>query len=405
VVRIDRDRPRVLRRARGYAPAPITLPDGFEQTPPLLALGAELKNTFCLLQDGQAIVSQHLGDLEDARTSDAWEKSLALYQQLFQHRPQAILVDRHPGYRSTRHGRELAAGQQLPLIQVQHHHAHIASVLADNDWPLQRGPVLGVALDGLGMGDDGTLWGGEFLRADYVGFERLAHLPAVALPGGTQAILEPWRNTWSQLYTGLGRDGVREATIGTELGDWLQQRPLDTFAAMLERGINAPLSSSCGRLFDAVAGALGVCRERIHYEGQAAIELENLAASADAVDTPYPFALSDRLLETREMWLALLDDLRRGVDRRLIAARFHRGLAEGVTAITARLCVEQGLDTVALSGGVFQNRLLFGQIEQHLQDAGLTVLSHQRLPTNDGGISFGQALVGAARLLAGNDGS
>jgi hydrogenase maturation protein HypF len=184
--------------------------------------------------------------------------------------------------------------------------------------------------------------------------------------------------------------------------DWRQRRPIDTFGALLEKGVNAPPSSSCGRLFDAVAGALGVCRDRIHYEGQAAIELENLAAQADADDTAYPFTPADGLLETRDMWLALLDDLRRGVDRGRVAARFHRGLAQAVTQLATRLCAEQGLDTVALSGGVFQNRYLFGETEQRLEQAGLVVLSHHRLPTNDGGISFGQALVGAARLLRGN---
>jgi len=399
VVRLDAGRPRLLRRARGYAPLPIPLPPEFADAPPATALGAELKNTFCLLRDGQAIPSQHLGDLEDARTSDAWEDALALYQRLLQHQPQAVVVDLHPDYRSTRFGRQWAAEQGLELIEVQHHHAHIASVLADNNWPLHRGAVLGVALDGLGMGTDGTLWGGEFLRADYHAFERLAHLQPVPLPGGTRALLEPWRNTWAHLYTQLGWQAVSRRWPTLELTAWLRQRPLQTLEAMLERGLNSPRSSSCGRLFDAVAGAAGICRQTISYEGQAAIELENAARRAPTERGAYPFVFSGPVLEVSVLWQALLDDLAAGVEVARIAARFHNGLAEGITGCAAALCAREGLDTVALSGGVFQNRTLFAAVHQTLAGRGLRVLSHARVPSNDGGISLGQAAVGAARLL------
>jgi len=399
VVRLDAGRPRLLRRARGYAPQPIGLPPGFADAPPVVALGAELKNTFCLLRDGQAIPSQHLGDLEDARTSDAWEDTLALYQRLFQHQPQAVVVDLHPDYRSTRFGRQWAAAQGLELIAVQHHHAHIASVLADNAWPLHGGAVLGVALDGLGMGNDGTLWGGEFLRADYRTFERLAHLRPVPLPGGTRALLEPWRNTWAHLYTQLGWDELTRRWPGLALTNWLRQRPLHTLEGMLERGLNSPLSSSCGRLFDAVAGALDIRREAISYEGQAAIELENLARRAPTEHGAYPLDLSGRVLGLSDLWQALLDDLAAGVDVSQIAARFHNGLAEGITRCAATLCAQEDLDTVALSGGVFQNRTLYERVHRELAGRGLQVLSHGRVPTNDGGISLGQAAAAAARSL------
>ncbi len=399
VVRVDLGRARVIRRARGFAPTPIPLPAGFEGAPALLALGAELKNTFCLIRDGQAVLSQHLGDLEDARTSDAWEQALGLYRQLYRHDPVALVVDRHPDYRSTRFGRQWGQREDIPVHQVQHHHAHIASVMADNAWPREGGAVLGIALDGLGMGSDGTLWGGEFLRADYRGFERVAHLQPVPLPGGTRALLEPWRNTWAQLSTQLGWDQVLRRWPGLELTRWLRSRPLQTLEQMLLRQINSPLSSSCGRLFDAVAGALGLCREQISYEGQAAIELENLARQAQAETMAYPFELQDGVIGSVAMWTALLDDLAGGVDKARIAARFQRGLAGAICDCAAVQCARLGLQTVALSGGVFQNRTLFSAVHRDLEKLGLRVLSHSRVPNNDGGISFGQALVAAARLL------
>jgi hydrogenase maturation protein HypF len=399
VVRVDAGRERLIRRARGYAPTPLPLPPGLERVPALLALGAELKNTFCLIRDGQAIVSQHIGDLEDARTSDAWERSLALYRDLYQHKPQALVVDLHPDYRCTRFGHDWAGRDGLELHAVQHHHAHIASVMADSGRPLDAGPVLGIALDGLGMGSDGTLWGGEFLRADYQGFERLAHLQPVPLPGGTRALLEPWRNTWAHLSTQIGWEQVCQRWPSLELTSWLQTRPLETFEQMLHRGLNSPLSSSCGRLFDAVAAALGLRRERISYEGQAAIELEQLAREAGDESVGYPLEMQNGVIQVAPMWNALLDDLAAGVDKARIAARFHNGLAAAICGCAGQLCAEQSLGTVALSGGVFQNRTLFAAVQQGLEDRQLQVLSHSRVPSNDGGIALGQALIGAARML------
>jgi len=402
VVRVDAGRVRMLRRARGYAPTPIALPAGFEDAPPLVALGAELKNTFCLVRDGQAIMSQHLGDLEDARTSDAWEQSLALYRALYEHQPQTVVVDLHPDYRCTRFGRDWADRDELELHEIQHHHAHIAAVMADHARPREAGPVLGIALDGLGMGTDGTLWGGEFLHADYDDFERVAHLPPVPLPGGTRALLEPWRNTWAHLHTQVGWDQVSERWPTLEMTGWLQQRPLQTLEQMVQRGINSPLSSSCGRLFDAVAGALGLYREGISYEGQAAIELENLARGAIEELAAYPFPLQNGVIQVAPMWIALLDDLSAGVTEERIAARFHNGLAAGLCACAGQLCERLQLDTVALSGGVFQNRTLFVAVHRCLEDRQLQVLSHSQVPSNDGGIALGQALVAAARILRRN---
>ena len=403
VVRVMHARPRLLRRARGYAPAPIPLPPGFADAPPVLALGGELKNTICLLKDGQAILSQHLGDLEDARTADEFERTVALYNDLFHHHPQILAVDLHPDYRSTRFGETLAARNGLPLIGVQHHFAHIASVLADEGRSLDAGPVLGVALDGLGYGADGGIWGGEFLLADYRGYRRLAHLKPTPMPGGTRAILEPWRNTYAHLATHLGWPAFIDAYADLELADWLQRQPIGVLAGMLERGLNAPPSSSCGRLFDAVGAALDVSRASVSYEGQAAIELEALAAGVDGAGRAYTFAIdhSGELpqLDPAPMWRSLLDDLMAATDRRQIAARFHAGLADAVATLVETLAVEHGVDTVALSGGVMQNKTLFEGLCARLEREGLQVLAQQRVPANDGGLALGQAVIAAAQQL------
>lgn len=400
VIRVDLDKPRFLRRARGYAPAPIDMPTGFESSPPLLALGAELKNTFCLLQGGKATLSQHLGDLEDARTSDAWERSLTLYRNLYQHTPQAIVVDLHPDYRSTRYGHDLAEREGFELIEVQHHHAHIASVMADNGWPLDAGPVLGIALDGLGIGTDCTLWGGEFLKVEYHKFSRAGFQRPVPLPGGTKALLEPWRNTWAHLATQIGWQRVCNLWPEVEIVQWLNDdKPLSVFEQMVERGLNSPLSSGTGRLFDAVAGALGFCREGISHEGQAAIALENAARHAADERGAYPFPHSDNTLELTAFWEALLGDLKTGVAVECISARFHNGLAKGLAMFAISLCDQLDLDTIALSGGVFQNRTLFTALHDYLSHYELTLLSHSQVPSNDGGISLGQAAIAAARLL------
>ena len=404
VVRLMRGRPRLLRRARGYAPAPLPLPPGLEAAPPVLALGGELKNTICLLQGGQAILSQHLGDLEDARTAEEFEATVGLYRGLYRHDPQQLVVDLHPDYRSTRFGEALAAREACDIVRVQHHFAHVASVLADNARPLDAGPVIGIALDGLGLGEDGTLWGGEFLLADYRGYRRVAHLRQAPLPGGVKAMLEPWRNTYAHIVTHLGRAAFERDYAGLELAEWLRQRPLDLLDRMLAAGLNSPMSSSCGRLFDAVAGALDLSRAGIGYEGEAAIALEVLARRAGDAGEAYPFAVDvdgePWQLDPAPMWRALFDDLAAGTAPERIAARFHAGLAAAVAGLGERLAREHGVGSVALSGGVLQNRTLFEALAQRLETAGLDVLAHERVPANDGGLALGQAVIAAARALA-----
>ncbi|ADC62882.1 carbamoyltransferase HypF [Allochromatium vinosum] len=403
VWRLMDGRPRPLRRARGYAPAPIRLPPGFASTAPILALGGELKNSVCLIRDGSAILSQHLGDLEEARTAREYRATLALYGELFQHRPEILAVDRHPDYHSTQLGRAWAEREGLTLIEVQHHHAHLASVLADNDWPLDGGAVLGILLDGLGLGEDGTLWGGEFLLGDYRSVQRVGHLTPAAMPGGVRAIREPWRNLLARLEDAGGWEHWRARYPDLEVMRRLEAQPIGLARSLIARGLNAPRSSSAGRLFDAVAAALGLGGETLSYEGQAAIELEALAstfARTSGTESGYVFDLdcSNRpwRLDPTPLWDALLSDLEHGLPPARVAARFHLGFAAAISDMGARLARDLAVETIALSGGVFQNRLLLESVAGGLRDAGLKPLVHRRLPANDGGLALGQACIAAA---------
>lgn len=415
VVRLMADTPRVMRRARGYAPASISLPKGFSSAPPVLAMGGELKNTFCLLREGEAMLSHHMGDLSDARCLDDYRQSVASYQGLFEHDAGTVAVNRHPEYLSRKLGLAMAEERGIACVEVQHHHAHIAACMAENGIALDSPAVLGIALDGLGYGDDGTMWGGEFLLADYRQSRRLARLKPSAMPGGTQAIYEPWRNTYAQLMNVMRWDQLTERYGELDLCRFLGARPRDLLDTMIARGINSPLASSCGRLFDAVAAAAGVCRERALYEGQAAVEFEALidrdalAREDDAL--AYRFAIDDvtddslPTLDPSGMWRTLLDDLQRAVPVPVISARFHKGLAIGIVdmlnALERRQAAAQTLKTVALSGGVFQNRVLLEQVATRLERSGYHVIAHHQTPFNDGGLALGQAAIAAAQSLAG----
>jgi hydrogenase maturation protein HypF len=356
VVRIVRGREQLQRRSRGYAPEPVKLKQRTEKH--LLGCGAELKNTFCLAKGRHAFVSHHIGDLENYETLRSFTEGIEHFKRLFDVHPVVVAHDLHPEYLSTKYALE----QDVELLGVQHHHAHIAACLADNG---EDGPVLGVAFDGTGFGPDGTIWGGEFLLADLTGYQRLSHLRPVAMPGGVQAIRQPWRMA---------------ASYVDELG-----RPAREDVVKLKRsGLNSPLTSSAGRLFDAAAALLGV-RDTITYEGQAAIELEQLA---DPAETSAYRARIDDVVHGEDLIAALLDDPGTKATR---AARFHNGVADAI----ARTCdrFRDHSDTVALSGGVFQNVLLLDRTIDQLESTGFRVLTHRRVPTNDGGISFGQVAV------------
>lgn len=363
---------RVLRRARGYAPAPIRLHPSFAAAPPLTALGGHLKATFCLLRDGLAVVSPHLGDLDEPRTVADYEHQLRALTALFDHAPARIVVDRHPGYRT----HELAHG--LPVDAVAHHHAHAAAVMAEHGLPVDVEPVVALVLDGLGLGDDGELWGGEVLRCDFRRAERLGSLPPVELPGGDRCAREPWRNAVAHLVRTLGWDAVEAVPS-------LAGRRSPTLELALER---APRASSAGRLFDAVAAVLGLHPDGTTFEAQAAMALE--AWADPSVRDGYDFALRD----LRPLWSALLRDLTCRVPGPVIAARFHEGLAAALAAATPPC------PTVVLSGGVWQNVVLLRRTLHHLRADGRTVLLPREVPMNDGGLSLGQAAIAAARALA-----
>ena len=401
VARVMAGKPRLLRRARGHAPAPMPLPPGFEDAPAILAMGGELKSTFCLLKDGQAIVSQHMGDLEEAATHADYRRNQELYRSLFRFEPQIVAVDAHPDYISTEWGRALAQENGLPAISVQHHHAHIAAALGEAGVPLSAPPVLGIALDGLGLSEDSELWGGEFLLADYRSYRRLACFAPAPLIGGAKAMREPWRNTLAHLHTFLGWENVRAAFAGLETIQRLEGKPVDTCLRMMERGINSPHSSSAGRLFDAVAAVLGLCFDAASYEGQAAIELEALAEGAMAgAGAGYGAALptgEPARVGWAPLWTAILQDLAAGTDCAVIAARFHRGLIETVAATAHSLAQAHGCDAAVLTGGVFQNKLLLEGVSERLASLGLKVVTPAAFPANDGGVSLGQALIAAAR--------
>lgn len=407
VVQVVDGQQQLLRRGRGFAPAPLPVPQGFEESPDILALGGDLKNTFCLISGGQAILSQHIGDLKDAMTFADFQHTLALFQHMHQQQPRVIAVDQHPQYLSANLGREMAQENDLQLVEVQHHHAHITACLADNQRPLSAPPVLAVTLDGMGYANTANgaqIWGGEIFIADYRDAKRLACLKPVSLPGGNAAMQQPWRNCLAQLQAAVGWQQVVDDYACLPLVKRLSRQPVSTLLRMIDQGINSPLSSSCGRLFDAVAAAVGICDEGgMSYEGQAAMLL---ASSIDEADwhsaKPYPFALNrvDGLLhiDPSPLWLALLKDLKKGRSRSLIASSFHRGLVEVLVTCLIELATQQGTQTVALSGGVFQNPYMLGDLQMRLQKQGFKVLVHTHVPANDGGIALGQALIAAAKM-------
>ncbi|HEY1919630.1 MAG TPA: carbamoyltransferase HypF [Streptosporangiaceae bacterium] len=385
VVRAFRGREMLLRRSRGYTPDPVRTQLPFPV--PVLACGAELKNTFCLAKDQHAFVSQHIGDLENVETLRSFTEGIEHFRRLFDVEPQLVAHDLHPEYLSTKYALDLADATGVAVTGVQHHHAHIASCLADNG---TAGPVIGVAFDGTGFGADGTLWGGEFLVADLRGFERGGHLAPVPMPGGAAAIRQPWRMAAAYLdAAGLaGGDGLDVARRN--------ERQWAAVLSMARRGVNAPVSSSAGRLFDAAAALLGL-RDTINYEGQAAIELEQVADPGEQggyrarVDDGRPF-----VVHGSDLIAAVAGDLAAGVAREVIAARFHRAVVTLILDGCLLLRERHGLGTVALSGGVFQNLLLLNGATAALAAAGFRVLLHSRVPCNDGGISLGQAVVAAS---------
>ncbi|MFY9994923.1 MAG: carbamoyltransferase HypF [Leclercia sp.] len=373
----------MLRRARGFVPDELPLPPGFANAPSLLCLGADLKNTFCLVRGGQAVLSQHLGDLGDDDALAQWQQALNAIQDLWQFTPEGIVTDAHPGYRST----QLGAQMPYPQHQVLHHHAHAAACLAEHGWPRDGGDVIALVLDGIGQGDNGELWGGECLQVNYRRCERLGGLPAVALPGGDLAARQPWRNLLAQWQAFVPQ---WQTLLDSKI---LADKPWPPLVKAIARGVNAPLASSAGRLFDAVAAATGCAPAQLSYEGEAACRLEALALSAAPVSHPLTLAVVNNQLDMATFWQQWLGWQATDAER---AWAFHDALANGLATLAAQHARQRHLSTIVCSGGVLHNRLLRQRLQFWLSD--FNVLFPERLPAGDGAIAFGQAVIAAALL-------
>ena len=399
-----------VRRARGYAPQPLPLPACDGTVPCILACGPQQKATIALTREGAngeatCFVSQHIGDVENGGTFDAWNAARTRLEDLFDLAPAALACDVHPSYLSSQWAREQARKCNLPLVEVQHHHAHIASVMAEAIAAGQLttdARVLGIAFDGTGAGTDGTIWGGEFLVASLGGFERAAHLRTWALPGGAASVRDARRNAFAL----LSELGLLEHPGAARLLGSLDEQTRSVTATMIEHGINSPRTSSMGRLFDAAAAILGIC-DKATYEGEPAIELEAAAWPALGGKTVrldgnhagvFTSADDSPILDPQPLIESLLNGIEAGTPADRLALEFHIAITHATTHIACEICNRENLDTVALSGGVFMNRLLLQLLTRNLKDAGLTVLIPQTVPVNDGCIAYGQAAIARARL-------
>lgn len=381
-----------LRRSRGYAPCPIRLP---WNGPALLATGGELKNVFCLTKDHDAFMSHHIGDMENYETLLAFEDGVSHYERLFRIAPEALVCDLHPDYLASRYAQERSAAAGLPLITVQHHFAHVVSCMVEHGLETGR-PVIGLSFDGTGYGDDGAIWGGEVFTASYQEYQRIAHLAYVPLPGGDMAIKKPWRMALSWLdHSGLEwSDDLAPVRFLISIGDG--SAVLDALKSQIKSGLNAPPTSSIGRLFDAIAALVGV-RQEVNYEAQAAIELEAMADPA--IEDAYPMDLSENLIDARPLIRAAVRDFRQGVPPSTISSRFHNGLARAALEICLQVRRERGLHQVIMSGGVWQNMTLLRKTVSLLEANDFSWYTHRQVPTNDGGLALGQAAIGIQKML------
>lgn len=389
VVRVFRDKQILIRRSRGFAPAPLNLALAKNnKSVAVLACGGELKSTFCLTKHDRAFISQHIGDLENMDVYASYRESLALFKRLFDIQTNLLVCDLHPEYFSTKYAKECAKVEKLPLVQVQHHHAHIASVLAEHN--LQE-KVIGVALDGTGYGEDGKIWGGEFMLADLSSYKRLGHFAYMPLPGGSKAVKEPWRLALWQAYQVHGEE-IKNLYPELLKPNW------QLLLKATENGLNAPLSSGAGRVFDTVAALLGICH-KINYEGQAAIELERAANSYNTKYTsvkdilPYDINKQDGqyILDLQPLYKSLaMFKSKYGVN--YTASAVHATLAKAISEVVKNISVDTGINKVVFSGGVCQNMTLLKLLYQNLE-ADFSIYINEKVPPNDGGISFGQAAI------------
>jgi hydrogenase maturation protein HypF len=388
VTRIVGGRPYILRRSRGYVPFPIKVPFPLEM---ILACGGELKNTFCLTRGQYAFMSHHIGDLENLETLTSFEEGIEHFKRLFYIEPKAVAYDLHPDYLSTQYALSIP---DLPKMGVQHHHAHIVSAMAENGI---EGDVIGVALDGTGFGLDGTIWGGEFIKANLKDFDRLAHLKKVPMPGGSMAIKEPWRMAMVYLSEAFGDETSK---LRIALTNRIDFQKWDILKKAIQKKINTPWTSSMGRLFDAVSSLLSI-RDEVHYEGQAAIELEMIADQS--VKEKYSFHLRQdekpMVIDSTEMIRGIVHDLADGTRSSRISGKFHQTIAHLIVDTCEVIRTREKLNRVVLSGGVFQNIYLLSLVTEGLKRLGFDIYTHHLVPTNDGGISLGQAVIAQVRLF------
>jgi len=390
IVEIFSGEPIVIRRARGYVPSPIELDYEVE---PILACGAELKSTFCLTKKNYAFVSQYIGDLKNYGNLKYYEEMIRRFEKLFGISPKIIAHDLHPDYLSTQYALNITHRRsKIMRIPVQHHHAHIVSCLAENR---VKRKVIGVAFDGIGYGADGNIWGGEFLIADYSHFSRIAQLKYVSLPGGDRAVEQPWRMAVSLLMEAFGKKIPRIDFINR----WKEKIPI--ILGMIEKRINSPLTSSMGRFFDGVSSLLGICDVNT-YEGQAAMELESVAgdlfsSSGNLLVQNYRYEIREEkgtfIVETGWIVRGIVRDLESGARPAFIASKFHNSIAEMIKDVSLKIKEKTGICRVALSGGVFQNRLLLGLTLRKLTEQGFICYYQKKIPPNDEGISLGQAII------------
>jgi hydrogenase maturation protein HypF len=392
VVKVDQGNIMYLRRSRGYAPYPVSLP--FE-VKPTLAVGGELKNTFCLTRDHYAFLSHHIGDVENVETQESLEQGVGHLSHIFRVEPEIIAYDLHPNYFTTDYARR--SKLDVPRLGVQHHHAHIASCMADNGLDDRR--LIGLSFDGTGYGTDGAIWGGEALLASYADFERFAHLEYLPLPGGDAATRSPWRIAAGYAHK-LGID-----VDGLPFLQNIDKQALRILKQQIDKNLNAPLTSSMGRLFDAVASFIGI-RNEVSYEAQAAIEMEVIAKRFISIAKPYPYRLEETngnlLIRLKELLSAIVQDVRANESVGMIGARFHRTIAEIAVEICRQARERVNLNEVALSGGVWQNQILLDLVRDGLRQNGFVVYFHQQVPSNDGGLALGQAVI-ANHVIARSD--
>jgi len=385
VIKIINDNNVFFRRSRGFVPHPIILDFKLRE---VLALGGELKNTISFSKENYIFLSQYLGDLKSVETLEFFKESITSFKKMFKVKPEIIACDLHPDYLSTQYAEEIKVKKGLKVVRVQHHHAHIVSCMAENN---VKEKVIGVAYDGTGYGDDGNIWGGEFLLCDLKKYSRVGHLKYYPLPGGDKAVMEPWRMAYSYLYSIYG-SGAKKIDI--DFNRRMDYDKLSIIEKMIDKNINSPLTSSCGRLFDAVSSLIGI-RDEITYEGQAAMELESFCASG--IKERYKFRIhkegEEFIIDPQQIFIDIIKDLKEGIDKKIIAAKFHNTVAEFTLNLCGKIRENTGINEIALSGGVFQNKYLTEKVVFLLEDKGFKVYIQRKVPPNDGGISLGQAVV------------